>query len=211
MPVKHEGRQVESAPRRRGGVVRASTLRPDRTPAPYGDPWSVWNIGMPHIGVAFGPPGVGKSTLVSRLVVSAARRVPALVVAAEEGHAGTLSDRLKRCGLDDTTAHRLTVSDARSLAGLAEDVRQLARDALVIVDSLTELRCRPDTLAEILAGHSWWCTQHVTTGGAPRGGLEASHLADIVVEVGKGGAATPRKNRWGGMDSIEIFAATEAA
>ena len=211
MPVKYEGRLVQSAPRRRGGVVRASALRPDRTPAPYGAPWTAWRIGMPHIGVAFGPPGVGKSTLVNLLAVSAAHRVPVLVVAAEEGHAGTLSDRLKRCGLDDTAAHRLTVSDARNLAELADDVRELPRDCVIIVDSLTELRCKPETLAELLAGHSWWCTQHVTTGGAPRGGLEASHLADIVVEVCKGGIATPRKNRWGVMDELSVFDQMEAA
>jgi len=211
MPVKYEGRGVESAPRRRGGVVRASTLRHDQTPAPYGEPWSTWRIGMPHVGVAFGAPGVGKSTLVTQLAVSAARRIPVLLIAVEEGHAGTLSERLKRCGMDDTTAHRLSVSDARSLPELADDVRSLAHDALVIVDSLTDLRCKPDTLGELLAGHSWWCTQHVTTGGAPRGGLEASHQADIVVEVRKGGIAAPTKNRWGAMDGIQVFSAMEAA
>lgn len=211
MPVKHEGRQDDSAPRRRGGVVRASTLRPDVRPAPYGEPWSAWKIGMPHIGVAFGPPGVGKSTLVTHLAMSAARQVPVLLVAVEEGHAGTLSERLKRCGLDDTTAHRISISDARSLPELAEDVGNLPPDAIIVVDSLTDLRCKPDTLGALLAARSWWATQHVTTGGAPRGGLEASHQADIVVEVRKGGIATPRKNRWGAMDEIEIFPTTEAA
>ena len=88
---------------------------------------------------------MGKSTMVTRLAVSAARRVPVLMVAVEEGHAGTISDRLKRCGMDDTTGHRLQVSDARSLAELAEDLRGLARDALIVVDSLTDLRCKPDT------------------------------------------------------------------
>ena len=166
---------------------------------------------MPHIGVAFGPPGVGKSTLASHLAVSAARRVPVLMVATEEGHAGTLSERLNRCGLDDVSGHRLRVSDARNLAELEEDVRQLASDAIVFVDSLTELRCKPESLAELLAGHSWWCTQHVTTGGDPRGGLEASHLADIVLEVCKGGVAKPRKNRWGAMDELQVFEETEAA
>ena len=133
------------------------------------------------------------------------------MVATEEGHAGTLSERLKRCGLDDVSGHRLSVSDARNLAELADDVRDLPCDAVIVIDSLTEIRCKPETLAELLSGYSWWCTQHVTTGGAPRGGLEASHLADIVIEVRKGGIATPRKNRWGVMDDLSVFDQMEAA
>ncbi len=205
MPAKLDGRRVESAPRRRGGVKNAGTLRPSHKAAPYGAPWDDWMLGNPHIGIAFGPPGVGKSTLLARLAVSAARRVPVLFVAAEEGHAATLVERLRRCGLDDIVGQRLSVSDARTLAELDEDMRTTPQEAIVFADSLTELRCKAETLAQTLSGHSWWSTQHITTAGQPRGGLEASHLADFVVEVQKGGVAQPRKNRWGAMGALEIF------
>ena len=163
------------------------------------------------MGVAYGPPGVGKSTLTTSLAISAARRTSVVYVAAEEGHSSALMERFKRCGLDDLAARRLRISDARSLVELDEDLATAEEQAIVVVDSLTELRCKIDTLAHTLAGRSWWCTQHVTTAGVPRGGLEAAHLADIVLEVRAGGLVTPEKNRWGVMDPINVFTRKVAA
>jgi hypothetical protein len=165
---------------------------------------------MPHTGIVYGPPGAGKSTVIARLAIGAARRVPAVIVSAEEGTAAPFKQRLSRCGLDEMTGHRLTVSDARTLAELSEDVGAAEPHALVFVDSLTEMGCTPDALAECLHGRSWWATQHLTTGGTPRGGLTASHLVDVVVRV-VNGQATPTKNRWGSSKCIDVFPEEQAA
>ena len=201
VPVAVRGRAVELGPRRRAGAVPASRLRPDDSVAPYSEPWSTWRLGQRHALLLFGPPGSGKSTVATRLSVSAARRVEVLYAAVEEGHSVALRERLVRAGLDDIAGRRLRVSDARDLAELADD---LGSASLVVIDSVSELAVSPLALVEVLGDRSWIAVQHANSRGGAHGGYEWSHATDAVVRV-EAGVATPLKNRFGSMDPINVF------
>src|SRR5262245_41911188 len=111
MPDRVGGLDGAITPPARVGIVRAAELRPAGRSAPYGPPFDVWRLADPHAVELLGPPGGGKSTLATRMAVSAARRVDVLYVAVEEGHSQTLTERLQRAGVDDLAARRLRVSD----------------------------------------------------------------------------------------------------
>lgn len=202
LPVAVRGRAVEVGPRPRVGVVQARELRPDSSAAPYGEPWSSWRLGGRHSALAFGAPGSGKSSLVTCMAVSAARRVDVLYVAAEEGHSVALRERLERAGLDDLAARRLRVSDARDLAELAEDLTGGAQ--LVVIDSVSELGVSPVALVQTLGQRSWLGVQHLNARGGAHGGHEWSHAVDAVIRV-EAGTAMPTKNRFGPMHAINVF------
>lgn len=210
MPTRVAGRDMGIATRRRGGTVKAADMSATGRSAPYGEPWSNWRFGDPHTLLVHGEPGSGKTTLCCRLAVSAARRTSVLLVAAEQGHATTLGATLQRAGLDDLSGRRLTVSDARTPAELDEDLPTVEPDALVIIDSVSELRMGPEQLVSTLAGRSWIAIQHTNARGRPLGGSDFAYAADAVVMVA-GGVATPTKNRWGVMSSIPVFDAKEGA
>lgn len=202
VPAAMRGRAVELGPRRRVGPVPAGRLRPDDSAAPYSEPWSVWRLGVRHALLLFGPPGSGKSTVATRMAVSAARRVEVLYVAVEEGHSVSLRERLVRAGLDDISGRRLRVTDARDLAELAED---LGSSSIVVIDSLSELSVSPLALVEVLgADRSWVGVAHANTRGGAYGGHEWGHAVDAVVRVDQGIAA-PVKNRFGPMDHVQVF------
>ena len=204
LPARLGGRDVATAPRLRRGVVRAQDLRPSNRLADFGEPWaSSWRIEEPHAVLLVGAPGSGKSTLAAQLAVSAARRRPVLFVAAEEGHGGTVVQRFARAGLDELSGHRLSVSDARTVAEMEEDLA--ASDArLVVVDSATEMRATAEWISATLAGRSWLVVAHANSRGSAYYGRDLEHAADMVVDVADG-LATPRKNRWGGMASVRVW------
>ena len=201
-PVAVRGRAVELGPRPRLGVVPARDLQPDDSAAPYGTPWDSWRFGARHSVLVFGAPGSGKSTLVTRMAVSAARRVDVLYCAAEEGHSVGLRERLARSGLDDLSGRRLRVSDARDLAELAEDLTPGTQ--LVVVDSVSDLNVSPVALVQLLGQRSWLAVQHQNARGGAHGGHEWSHAVDAVVRVDQG-VAVPSKNRFGPMLSLNVF------
>lgn len=205
MPTRVAGRDVAILPRRRVGIVSASALKPSGKLAPYGAPFDAWRIGDPHALELLGPPGGGKSTLATRMAISAARRVPVLYVAVEEGHGQALVERLHRSGLDDLAAQRLRVSDARTLTELDDDLR--ASDArIVVVDSVTELGASAEQIVSVLLGRSWIAVSHINARGSTFGGQTMSHAVDAVVRV-EGGVAKPSKNRFGPMNSITVWEA----
>lgn len=204
MPDRIDGRDVASAPRVRAGVVLARDLRSDSRPAPFGAPFDAWTLGDPCAVELLGPPGGGKSTCATAMAVSASRRVDVLYVAVEEGHARTLVERLQRAGLDDLTARRLRVGDGRTLHEIGEDLRAVPDARLVIVDSVTELGASPEQLVPMLLGRSWIVVSHVNARGNSHGGSAWSHAVDVVVDV-IDGKASPRKNRFGGMCSLNVW------
>jgi predicted ATP-dependent serine protease len=205
MPVRVAGRDVAVQPRRRVGVVSARELRPSKRRAPYTAPWDTWQIGDPHAVELLGPPGGGKSTAATCMAITAARRIPVLYVAAEEGHGQALIARLHRAGLDDIAAQRLRVSDARTMAELDDDLR--AYDArLVVIDSISEIGAPAEQMVSALLGRSWIAVSHINGRGQSFGGQTMSHAVDVVIRV-EGGVAAPSKNRFGPMNSINVWEA----
>lgn len=203
MPARVGGREVSVTPRRRVGLVRAAELRVDHRPAPYGPPWDRWRFGDPHAVELKGPPGGGKSTLATRLLVSAARRVPVLYVAAEEGHSSSLAERLERAQLDELAGRRLSISDARTLTELDEDLSR-SDAAIVVVDSVTHMGVSPEQLVPMLLGRSWIVIVHLNARGESYGGNAWGGAADVSIRVEEG-VATPTKNRFGPMDSMVVY------
>lgn len=204
LPMRVGVRAVASGPRRRAGLVRAGDLQVEHRAAAYGPPWNVWAFGEPHGIELRGPPGGGKSTLATRLAVSAARRVPVLYVAAEEGHSRSMQDRLQRAGLDDLSARRLRISDARHLVELDEDVRAVGSGVLVIVDSVTELQATPASLESTLQGHSWIVISRLNARGLSAGGNGWTSAADVSIDV-EDGIGTPTKNRFGPKNAVRVW------
>jgi hypothetical protein len=184
--------------------VRAADLKVQHRAAAYGPPWDVWRFGEPHGIELRGPPGGGKSTLATKLAVSAARRVPVLYIAAEEGHSRSMQDRLQRAGLDDFSARRLRISDARHLVELEEDVREAGAGVLVIVDSVTELHATPEGLEPVLHGHSWIVISRLNARGLSSGGNAWTSAADASIDV-EDGVGTPSKNRFGPKTSVRVW------
>ena len=197
-------------PRERVGVLAAAALRKEPRPGPYGEPWaSAWRIGDPAAIELLGPGGSGKSTLATQLALSAARRQDVLYVAVEEGHASTLVERLRRSGLDDMTGTRLRISDARTMAELADDLRT-ERAPLVVIDSATELKATPEALVTALLGRSWIVVSHVNARGKTYGGEAMGHAVDVVIDV-IDGVAKPRKSRFSGLASLRVWPDESAA
>ncbi|MEY4175650.1 MAG: hypothetical protein RI900_2815 [Actinomycetota bacterium] len=201
-PMAVGGRPVAAQPRRRGGIVAAATLRPDLTSAGYPAPWSEWSLPARHAILLYGPPGGGKSTAATALAIEAARRGPVLYVAAEEGHAASLVQRLERLGLDDLTGRRLRVSDARDPFELVEDLEADPK-SLVILDSVSELRLKPAAGLELLGARSWVAVQHFNSRGGAHGGLDWSHAVDLVARV-EAGTLTTTKNRFGSLAEFPV-------
>jgi predicted ATP-dependent serine protease len=207
MPARVAGRDVTSGPRRRAGVLAAAEIRPIDRAAPWGEPWvSAWRIGDGAAVLLVGPPGSGKSTLAMQLAASAARRVGVLVLAVEEGHSVALAERIERAGLDDLSRRRLRISDARTIAEVDDDLAAVgdAGSRVVILDSVSELRCSPTWLAEAMHGRTLIALAHANVRGTARHAVEHEHAVDAVIDI-DGGVATPRKNRYGGMAAITIW------
>ena len=203
LPVRVEGRDVATQPRRRVGVVRADAMKPDTRRFPYGPPWDSWALGWPHAALLVGPPGAGKSTLASAMAASAARQVEVLYLAVEEGHAVQLRDRLHRAGLTELAARRLSISDARTPTEVFDDLAG-SKAQLVILDSSTASGLAPEAWTAAVAGRSWIATVHINSQQTVYGGQGWAHAADVVVFC-KEGEAMPRKNRFGPMHSINIW------
>lgn len=201
--------------RPRRGVVLMSTLEAEGSRV-HRVPWGFSALRLPVSSslMVFGPPGGGKSTLATTAALALSHAgTPVLYLSAEEGHADTAVERFSRCsralGLRRTPSS-LAISDARSPDEASTDVeRWLAdrRDALLVVDSASELRASPTWLEGLLARPrlGLLVVQHVTTGGLPRGGLEPAFAVDVTVRCA-GLVAQVTKNRWGACEEFSVSA-----
>jgi len=204
MPANVKGRELGNpAPRRRAGIRRADTLKPSNELAPYGGPYAAWKVAAKHLIEIHGPPGSGKSTAATQLAISAARQWNVLYVAVEEGHSIALKERFERCGLTELVARRLDVSDAADWPEFCEDLD--ATDAkLVVIDSLSELKCDIKRLLESLGDRSAILVSQVNSRRGPTGGLRGAHLADVVCEC-SAGVAKVTKNRFAVPTTFSLF------
>jgi predicted ATP-dependent serine protease len=194
---------VVTGPRKRTGVVSAAEMHSAGSASAYPPPFAVWNIPVPHAILVFGPAGGGKSTLATMMALAAAARTDVLYIAAEEGIGETVAQRLERCATSDLAKRRLRISDARSAAEIAEDIEN-TKPAIVVLDSLSELRLQPEAVLELVLGRSWIGVSHVNARGAVRGGQEFPHAVDVTIRV-EDGTAVPLKNRFGGHAPISVY------
>ncbi|MDE3083554.1 MAG: AAA family ATPase [Acidobacteriota bacterium] len=143
----------------------------------------------------YGEPGVGKSTLALMVLLEAARRAPALLIAAEESVA-QVARRARRLG---EVPESLDVGAVCDLASAADLVAS-ARAGVVVVDSLsamndaqlggaagsvTQLRHGAERLSQAAraTSTSLILVGHVTKDGDLAGPRALEHLVDTVIRI----------------------------
>ncbi len=168
----------------------------------YGPPFEAWGLCTPHTVELIGASGAGKTRCAMQMAVNAAQRVGVLYCAADEGHSRALAERVKRAAGRRTTPRHLRVSDARNLAELADDLKD-AEARLVVVDSITGFGAAPEQVAELLVGRSWIVVSQSHAKRRADQDTAFSHMVDAVIEISSG-TATPLKNRFGSMKSINV-------
>ena len=157
-----------------------------------GGPWDVMlrdGIQVPCMVVVYGPPGSGKTTVALQMADAWAGR--SIVFPFEQGLGPALAQMVRRLEV----LHPEFVS-----ADTWPDVLEAMDGAdLVVVDSLQRSATDPGDwrVATVDVGRTLILVSEVNASGEVRGGLAASHVADIAVELPEYGAFIVRKNRFG--------------
>lgn len=218
IPPSRRGNQYGSAgyrpaPRRRPPTRSLEELVAKATPVRM-VPWGYEALTLPPEArvAADGPPGGGKSTLSAFMaLVLAARGVRVLVLSVEEGLAPTAIARWTRCADQVGYARppaNVELADVRDPeeARSELDAWRARGPGCVVIDSTSDLRCSDEWLAGVYADDALGIVtvQHVVTSGAPRGGWEIAHKADVRVTC-RELTASITKNRWGSCTSFPIL------
>lgn len=180
----------------RQGVVRLSgadlAARASRSVRPGGiwDRMFVEGIQIPAFILVFGAPGSGKTTAALELADEWKGR--ALVLPYEQGLGPALAQLVRRI---EATRPEFALTSTWD-----ETVELIREFDLVVVDSLQRSGVDPDDWRAAVVeegGKTLLMTSEVNAEGEVRGGLAASHLADVSVEMTEFGLFEIRKNRFG--------------
>lgn len=180
----------------RQGIVRLSgtdlAARASRSVRPGGvwDRMFVEGIQVPAFILAFGAPGSGKTTAVLELADDWPGR--ALVLPYEQGLGPALAQLVRR--IEATRPEYVLTSTWEETIEVMQDFD------LIVVDSLQRSGVDPDDWRSAVVeegGKALLVTSEVNSEGEVRGGLAASHLADVAVEMTEFGSFQIRKNRFG--------------
>jgi len=176
------------------GQLRARAQMARALPPPWGELSPSWQV--PFLLLLWGCPGTGKTTQALRLADSWPGR--ALFVAVEGGLGVVLSQMAAR--LELTRPHFVYPSTWDELVSAAADYD------LIIVDSLQTIAATAESLRSELvdrAAKSLVLTSQVNAQGEVRGGMAASHLADVSAECVRFGEIVVHKNRFAPMPSMK--------
>lgn len=171
--------------RRRSGLRSFAELA---VGAPERHRWGYGALQLPIDAVVSveGPRGSGKSTVATVVAVALGHQaVPVLFVAAEDGLAGSLSRRIRRCAqqLGVSPSPYAQASDALVFRELEDDLLGFRR-GVVVLDSIDALKIGPGQVANLRArGLGVLLVQHWTTPDLPAGGLGAAYDADVCLRV----------------------------
>jgi predicted ATP-dependent serine protease len=144
--------------------------------------------------LVYGLPGSGKSTFC--LLFADKFNGNTLYCAIEEGFSESFSEKIVRW---EITSSKITVSDAKSLREIKNDLVSCGGVSLVIMDSLSLIET-PDLtdIAQIWIVHS-------TKDGHYKGDSDLGHVVDVILRCDSG-AAFVEKNRFGvAGQAIRVF------
>lgn len=142
----------------------------------------------------YGPPGVGKSTLMLRLADRLAQREPVLFNALEEGTGASLVDKLRRLEVRSPALHVGCLSELPSCLAKAEDLRA----GWIMFDSLTTSTVGAEDIARIMreTSRSIVYSLHAAKDATAKGSTGLLHVADVVVRLSSGGTFATEKHRF---------------
>lgn len=142
-------------------------------------PLGLWSL------ATYGPPGSGKSTLLLLLADRLTHALgPVLYVAAEEGHAASMSAKLVRLEMRSDEVHIACLSSPGAMLAAIGSVNA----KVLMLDSITHSLLTIEDVARLQreSGVSVVTSLHATKSGAPRGSTAITHWADVVVRLEPG-------------------------
>ncbi len=151
-------------------------------------------IGLPCMIVIWGVPGCRKSSFAMQAANDwcvARKKNSAIFLPFEMGMGVQLGDMVRR--FEATEVHFRTVDTWADVLDTMKGYR------LVVCDSLQASGADPDEWRSVTVDHgrSLILVSQANSDGGVKGGLAASHIADISIEMKQGGAYIVRKNRSG--------------
>lgn len=180
---------------RQQGVVRMTAARLASRAQSNVRPTGLWSVLFPEgvqapcMIVLYGLPGSGKTTLALQL--ADAWPDASIVFPFEQGMGPALSQLVRRL--------EVTHPEFVSVDTWSDVIDAMADADLVVVDSLQRSSTDPGDwrAATVDMGKTLVLVSEVNASGEVRGGLAASHLADVSIELPEYGGFQVRKNRFG--------------
>ncbi|MBE7465630.1 MAG: hypothetical protein HS116_19320 [Planctomycetes bacterium] len=156
--------------------------------------------------LAYGQEGAGKSTWLLTLAQELARHGEVLYVAAEEGQANSMIEKLSRL---EILSDRIHISSAISPAEMQEDLAKIREARFLFIDSLSYFPMTIVELSEIAEKRRLGVafSLHCCKDGSYRGATSLGHWVDVKVKIEQG-TVVVQKNRFGPLHTTPLeFAA----